>query len=67
MTPPASSVAYSATTTGCGFTHDRSAAMSSAEWSTAACLLANETNAAPGSQVGDARMVRRQSCRYRKG
>ena len=27
-------------------THDRSAAMSSAEWSTAACLLAYETNAA---------------------
>lgn len=26
-------------------THDRSAAMSSAEWSTAACLLAHETNA----------------------
>ncbi|MDH6189143.1 hypothetical protein M2168_002175 [Streptomyces sp. CZ24] len=27
-------------------THDRSAAMSSADWSTAACLLAHETNAA---------------------
>ncbi|MFE8970950.1 hypothetical protein ACFYMR_29660 [Streptomyces albogriseolus] len=27
-------------------THDRSAAMSSAEWSTAACLLAYESNTA---------------------